>query len=421
MKIIELRASSFARLSAVAIRPDGALVQITGRNGQGKTSCLNAIWVALKGRAVAPAKPIRKGAEQATLRLDLGAMTVLRTFKDDRNGGYTDKLQVTMADGARVHAKPQQMIDALLGDLSFDPLEFARMDAKRQFERVKVLVPGFDFEGNAVARQDAFDERTDANRKAKDARARASGVSVPPGPKPKVESTDALLRKLSDANSANADAYSIQQSREREAARIEEMLDEAEQLRARAATLEKDAVARKTVLDALPTPPAIIDTAPIADAIRGADAARRAREAHELRERHEAEADAAEKESAALTGRIEFLDREKREAVAKAKMPVKGLSFGDDEVLLEGLPFSQAALSEKIRASVGIGMALNPELRVMLVDEGSELDSESLALVARLAEEKDFQCWVCRVAEGDAAKAGFEIVDGALAQREAAE
>jgi recombinational DNA repair ATPase RecF len=37
------------RLRAVTIRPDGSLVQISGRNAQGKTSVLDAIEMALGG------------------------------------------------------------------------------------------------------------------------------------------------------------------------------------------------------------------------------------------------------------------------------------------------------------------------------------------------------------------------------------
>jgi recombinational DNA repair ATPase RecF len=59
LHIVELRSENFARLRAVAIRPDGPVVQITGRNAQGKTSVLNSIWTCLKGRAVAPPQPIR--------------------------------------------------------------------------------------------------------------------------------------------------------------------------------------------------------------------------------------------------------------------------------------------------------------------------------------------------------------------------
>ena len=415
--IVELRASNFARLSAVTIRPDGSLVQITGKNSAGKTSVLNAIWSALKGRAVAPPKPIHAGTEEARLRLDLGTMVVTRTFKRDKHGDFTTDLKVMMADGSRVSVRPQALIDGMLGDLSFDPLEFARLAPKDQFERVKKLVPGFDFAENARQSREAFDQRTDENRGAKALRAQADGVALPPGPKPaEPPATDKLLAEMRKATADNDTLRNMEREREDELKEVEALLDEAEQLRARATTLERQAAERKAKLEGLKPLPKPADTSAIAAQIAQADDVRRVRAQHEQREQFEQRAEQAEARSAALTAMINKLDAAKREAIAAAKMPVKGLSFGEEEVLLNGLPFAQAGTAAKIKASMAIGMSLNPDLRVMLVDEGSELDTESLALVAKMAEEHDYQVWVARVAEGAAAKVGFEIVDGTVAQ-----
>jgi recombinational DNA repair ATPase RecF len=73
MKIIQLHAENFKRLGIVEITPEGNVVTIGGNNGEGKSSVLDAIFVALKGRAVAPPKPIRKGEEKCTIRLDQAA------------------------------------------------------------------------------------------------------------------------------------------------------------------------------------------------------------------------------------------------------------------------------------------------------------------------------------------------------------
>ena len=51
MRIVRLTASNVKRLKAVDITPDGTLQIITGRNAQGKTSVLDAIWLALGGGA----------------------------------------------------------------------------------------------------------------------------------------------------------------------------------------------------------------------------------------------------------------------------------------------------------------------------------------------------------------------------------
>ena len=375
-----------------------------------------SVGVAAYRSAVAPVQPIHAGAEEARIDLDIGTMKIVRTFKKSKGGDITSDLKVTLADGGRVGTKPQAMIDALLGDLAFDPLEFARLPADRQFDRVKALVPDFNFEDNAARRKDAFDERTVENRKAKEAAARAAGVKLPPGPKPKVESTADLAARLQKANAENTMNAQERRRREVVAADIESALDEAEQLRAQATTLEQKAAKQKAELDKLRPVPADVDTVAITNQIAAGEEGRRVVALFDERERHLGEAEEAEAAAQKLTETIDGLDEEKREAIEGAEMPVEGLSFGDDEVLLNGLPFSQAGTAEKIRASVGIAMSLNPKLRVMLIDEGSELDSDSLKLVAELAEKQKYQVWLARVAEGDAAKTGFEIVDGALAE-----
>src|SRR5262245_51448409 len=76
LRIIELRAENLKRLVAVTITPKGDLVQITGRNGQGKTSVLDSIWWALGGAKNIQGQPIRKGQERAFVSVKLGAETV---------------------------------------------------------------------------------------------------------------------------------------------------------------------------------------------------------------------------------------------------------------------------------------------------------------------------------------------------------
>src|SRR3989304_5887106 len=80
MKILKLTAENIKRLIAVEITPDGNLVQITGKNGAGKTSALDAIWWALAGTTHIQAQPIVKGENKARVRLDLGEIVVSSTI-----------------------------------------------------------------------------------------------------------------------------------------------------------------------------------------------------------------------------------------------------------------------------------------------------------------------------------------------------
>ena len=62
MKIIELRAENFKRLRAIDITPDGHLVEIRGKNGQGKSSVLDGIWALFASAEALPPRPVREVA-----------------------------------------------------------------------------------------------------------------------------------------------------------------------------------------------------------------------------------------------------------------------------------------------------------------------------------------------------------------------
>ncbi len=135
-------------------------------------------------------------------------------------------------------------------------------------------------------------------------------------------------------------------------------------------------------------------------------------EAKLRRETIEAEARALEERATALTAAMEERSARKTEAVANAPMPVPGLSFGDGEVLFDGLPLDQASQAEKIRVSVAIAMAANPKLRVLCIRDGSLLDRESLRLLSEMIESQDYQCWL--EVTDDEGKTGVVIEDGAI-------
>ena len=61
-------------------------------------------------------------------------------------------------------------------------------------------------------------------------------------------------------------------------------------------------------------------------------------------------------------------------------------------------------------------MAGNPQLKVIRVRDGSLLDEEGLTILAKMAEERDFQVWIERCTNGG--PIGFELRDGTLVERE---
>ena len=428
MKIVSLTAENVKKLKAVEIKPEGSLVQITGANGSGKSSVLDAIYMALAGTKAIPSAPVRKGEAKARIKLDLGDVVVTRRFT---SAGGTS-LTVEAADGAR-YGSPQKMLDELLGSLTFDPLEFSRMEPKRQLETLRGLVQ-IDVNIDQLDEDNKrdYDARTDINRRIKQLRAQAEAIVVDPSAPAEPVDVSELTAEMQRAGEHNADIERRRANREQAKANIDarvksaiEKRDRAEQLRAEAAELDSqaddlDAANRElqAKLNAAGELPEPIDAAAISARINAAAATNRAVQDRELRADIERQATAAEANVAALTAQMEERGRQRAQAIAGATMPVPGLSFGDGEVIYQDLPFAQACSAEQLRVSVAIAMAANPKLRVLRIKDGSLLDENGLQLIAEMAAERDYQVWIERV--DTSGKVGIVMEDGEVVGAEAA-
>lgn len=415
MKILELQAENIKRLIAVKITPKGNLVEITGKNGQGKTSVLDSIWWALSGAANIQGSPIRKGEDQGIIRLDLGEFVVTRTFKKNDNH-TTSTIKIENAEGTAIR-QPQSMLDKLMGELSFDPLAFARMTKKEQFEQLKRFVPDVDFVAIEKAQQEDYDLRTNINRRAHEAKIMAEKVFValPAGAKPVDES--ALVDELEQAGKHNTDIETRKANREKlkteaenqikESDRLNKEADELEQkvagLRQTARTLLHAAAATNDKLVKAPALPEPIDVTPIKQRISEARELNKMFDAKKEQDAHMATFEQFTAESEEITLRMGARQKDKEAKIAAAKLPVPELGFGENEILLAGVPFNQASDAEQLRASIAMAMALNPKIRVIRVRDGSLLDDESMAMLHKMADELDYQVWIETVKSGNAA------------------
>lgn len=433
--IIQLTAENFMGLKAVSISPDGNVVEITGPNGAGKSSVLRAIWAALGGKDAFPKKPIRDGEDSAMVRLVLGedgkpALKVRLKFIGQEDGSFTHSLIVENGEGARFNS-PQKMLDKLVGALSFDPLAFANAKPAAQMETLKQFVVGVDLDDLAAKNADDFKTRTDINRRAKAERVRADAIDIPAGaPKARIDDK-ALLDEYANAGAGNAKIAQRAENRrqakeeaETKTRRARDLFDEVAALRQKADEAEKQAVAlgeeAKEIKDDLADAPALPEPVDLTDLRKrideAAEANRRFDAAAAARQQQKALSESAaalEAESAALTARMEERDKAKAAAIAKAKMPIKGLGFGADEITLDDVPFSQVNAAAKLRASVAIAAALNPDLRVLRVEQGVLLDKAGFKQLAALAKEMNMQVWCETVESGR--PAAIEIRDGEVA------
>ncbi|MFC7860724.1 AAA family ATPase [Arthrobacter koreensis] len=415
-KIIKLEASNFKRLRAVEIHPDGNLVVIAGRNGQGKSSVLDAITAALGGTSTKSLpRPIRDGEDKAQIVLETEDLIVTRKFTAS---GST--LTVKGKDGA-TYSKGQAKLDDLLGRLSLDPLAFTQLSEKEQLKTLLELVElPFDPAELEAERKRIFEDRTDVNRAVKQYEAELEGIPVPAADTPDEEvSVAALLTEYREAEREQASRAQLARVLDMAAEKVNQLQDRKEELLAELRRLEHNI--EEAEQDHLRIQEGLEDvkttTAPNLEAIQARiDGAEHWNAAVREKKRRSAVAESAAAmagRAAELTAELAAIDERKAAGLAAATFPVDGLGFDSDGVTYQGVPFKQASSAEQLRVSLAMAIALNPGLRVIRIADGSLLDSTNLQLIEDMAVSNDYQVWIEMVNEsGDF---GVVIEDGQVA------
>lgn len=414
MKIIKLQAENVKRLKAVEIVPDkdGNLVIISGKNGAGKSSVLDSIEYALGG-APKVKKPLRAGTEKGGVILDLGEMTVERTFT--AAGSY---LHVKSKDGFEI-GTPQKMLDKMLGKIAFDPLEFVRMDPDKQV-RILKDVTGLDFSMADKEYKDYFENRTILNREKKSLQDRIDrnplDASVPDN---EIRMADlaaeyeaaSTLKKFNDNKRAEInnirgafkDLSDRKSEIEQEISALQEEIAKAE---AGMVELKQKGTALQKEVAALVDP----DMKAISDKMANAEAENVKVRAKKERKDLDVQLSRTVNKIQTLEEKMNALDEEKDKAMKAAKMPIPGLKFDEEGISYKDIPFTQLCSSEQLKISLAMSIALNPQVRVMLIRDGSLLDQKSMGVVQAMAEKYDVQVWMEAVDE--TGKLGIVIEDG---------
>lgn len=427
MKIISFKAENFKRLVCVQITPKGNVIKLTGKNAQGKSSIIDAIWCACGGADVMPEQPIRKGEDHALIELDFGELKITRRFTLKGSS-----LTVENAEGA-IFRSPQKVIDELIGKLSFDPMHFMHMSDKEQFETLATYA-GVDFSDVDIERKKYFEDRTVVNRQGKDKRAEVNAAqelmkSFFSAEDVGSETTDEelvqkipdeelvifdLANELTEANEHNrslVDANNAVSGSEQDIKKQEQMIEDADfqmkQLKAVLDAQTKGLDAQKTKLKAMKPEINVLELSEKIESAEQINTSVRAKKDLSVKSK------ALEQlliDSKALTSNIETCNAEREKMIAESELPVTGLSFGDDVVLLNEIPVKQASSAEQLEISIAVAMSMNPKLKVIRVQDGSLLDSDSMKMLEDMATDKDFQFWVEKVDESGSV--GVVIEDG---------
>jgi DNA repair exonuclease SbcCD ATPase subunit len=413
MKILKLSSSNVLRLNAVEITPKGDLVIIGGRNGQGKTSVLNSIAMALGGAELIAEEPLKEGEQAGETRIEFdGDLVVTRRYT--KSG--TTSLTVQTKAGAKMQS-PQTVLDRLVGKLTFDPLAFQRLKPEEQ-KRLLFTLANLDFTKLDESCRQIYEERTARGRDVKRLEAELGALTYSPGLPEAEQSVSELNGRLEKANAKNAengkarlDVQQLNTSFRNASQKFTEQQNKIARLREELAAEEKELAALETARDKAQgawkkrsdavRDLADEDTAGIVAQIGSIEETNRAIRTNADYLKTKNDLKKAQGDVEQFTAQLESAAADKAKQLREAKFPITGLGFTDAGVTFNGKPLAQSSGAEQLRVSVAIGMASNPELKILLCRDGALLDSDSLAILSEIVTANGFQCWLERVGEGD--------------------
>ena len=404
MKIIRLQGENFKRMTAFDITPNGNTVVIAGKNAQGKTSVLDSIAMLFEGKkgsvAKATPRPIKDGAATATLIAETEKFIVKKKWTDNDH----EYLEITSKDGTAHFASPQKMLDEIVGDLSFDPLEFTRLKPKEQRELLLGIVNiTIDLNEWDQKHTGLMEQRKVVGRDADALKGKMDTMASYPADTPDTEVSVAdIAKQLQEAEAHNraqhlatdkvAASRALVEKLENELAGARALLKEAEQEHAKLGGAMPTSQFQEQIAAAETTNKAV----------------RIKRERMEAEQAHHAKSEEYER----MTKELEGMRTAKENALKSATFPIAELGITDDGVTFKGVPLSQCSSAEQLKISMAIAMARNPELRVIRITDGSLLDEDNMKVVEEMAQRNDFQIWVEKV--DSSGTVGIVIEDGKI-------
>ena len=423
MNILELKAENFKKLEVVEILAEKNVNIISGKNAQGKSSVLDAIEYCLKGVSKDIPEPIKHGRDKAKISIDLGEITVSRSITPTGS-----RLVVTPKDGTPIKT-PQAVLDKLFNSVSFDPIRFTTLPEK---EQIKALLKATGQEEKIEAidrtRAEAYSWRTEQNRKLKELQARMSSYKDREFPEGEPLNASDVIAEISAINAHNNEiarkkneltnigiegkqiAATIQMNtKEIEAlrAKISEMESQNAVLNGRIEELRKSYTSIAHELEGSPEK----STEEAETRLRNLETHNRQVQDRKNCEQLRTEIETVENQVRTLTSKIEELDLQKVEILNSSKIGIP-LTIGEDGILFNGIPLKQCSSAEQLKISMAVAMALQPNLKVILIREGSLLDSAGLETIKAFAEKHDYQLWIEKVDESG--EIGIVIEEGLI-------
>ena len=397
IKINTLQIENIKRVKAVALNPaENGLTVIGGKNGQGKTSVLDAIAWALGGDRYRPSNPEREGSTLPPhIKLTLSnGLTVERS-------GKNSALKVVDTTGKR---SGQQLLNEFVEQLAIDLPRFLQASNREKADTLlQVIGVGDRIHELEAKERDVYNRRRmigqDADRKRKYA---DELPFYPAAPKELVSALD-LIRQQQDILARNGEnqrkrmrANQIEHEYGKAAAHVSLLKSQLAAAQKQLTQLEADLeIAQKDALDLQDE-----STEEVERSLQEIEQINIQVRANCDREKAEQDAAYYAQQYQELTAELEDIRHDKYALLNSAELPLPGLSVEDSELTYNGKKWDCMSGADQLIAATAVVRAVNPKCGFVLLDKLEQLDAGTLLNFGSWLEEQGLQAIATRVSTG---------------------
>ncbi|MCO6400735.1 MAG: AAA family ATPase [Verrucomicrobia bacterium] len=398
VKIHALEVENVKRVRAVSLDCSGrSLTVIGGRNGQGKTSLLDAIIWTLGGDRYRPSRPLRDGAAKLASRVELSNGIVVE------RSGEKGSLKVTDTTGKR-HGG-QALLNEFVSQFALNLPAFMAASAK---EKANMLLECFPEAGTKLQEfneeiKRIYDDRhllgQAVTRKKKYAEELPFIADMPVDLLTGTEMTQRLqdaLRVNAENDRLRREVESLRIGRDAKAAQVKELQRALEEATAALNDIEgKLARAEAAAAGAKDE-----DTSALKRELEQIDATNAKIRKNMDKAKAEAEAAELNEEYNALTRELEEVRAQRLALLAELKMPLEQLAIDEEgELTFRNARWDGMSGAEQLRVAVAICAAVKPQCGFVLLDGLERMDVGQLREFATWLQSRDLQAIGTRVGE----------------------
>jgi len=422
-KIHYFYSENIQRIKVVEIKNPGDEVILEGENEQGKSSVMNSIMIALVGKKAMPEMPIRKGQKKARIKVDIGDYFVERTITEKG-----DTLKLTAKETGHSVPAPQQKLNEIIGSLSFDPTQFANLSKEKQAPVIKELV-GLDFKEDDDKYKTLYDKRTEINRDIKNTEAKLNAEEYR-DLQNTIESRSIMeiqanIDKVNEHNRKYEDLIAeedrchieLETTKTSLATYLSEISELQKSLKLKEEFVEKakqkkEALSEKIEgLKRMQDGQGTKDAEPYKKEMAAASENAKVKGRLEMKNKLDAELNELNESLNKTEEDLMTVVTAKKEKLEHAKMPIDGLTIENDIVLFNGIAFVDSSGSERIKVSMAIAMAQNPELKTIFIRDANLLGDKAMKTLTDIAKEKEYQLWIEKIASKPSGKSNAVYIE----------